>query len=417
MRQSANQVPAHWSKDFVEHLRTVHFTLIAISAGLILLVLSVREYDAAKALVQIEEIIDLKNQWSLLWIESHGTHDIYRYPSYGQDLRDIDVSSSPLFLVVTATGGPQVQTVSRCDWPKNNWSAIGLSVEIFPRTLKEFREWWLKLVTPAIVDIPRSAERSTEFVGFSAELSYSLPHGQHERGNVDMFLMRGTNNLYYEISSERLNEGFPLGLDVHSVERYVVSQKTIISTFTGLVPGNMQQTFPDLSIAASTAMDLPLEDVRDFIRDAAVKGQEVFEAFGMKFPAGRVTLWGEILVLSVQLYFFTYLRQLSGKLRADDPGWDVPWIGMDTARLSQVILFVSLVALPIGAIAVLGGQASLIWRQAVLPDDWRYRLLYRSEPVALFLALIASICLGILSWRCRPKVEAEEPSYSSPLFY
>lgn len=53
--------PAHWSKDFVEHLRTVHFALIAVSAGLILLVLSSKEYNAVSALVQVEEITELKH--------------------------------------------------------------------------------------------------------------------------------------------------------------------------------------------------------------------------------------------------------------------------------------------------------------------------------------------------------------------
>jgi hypothetical protein len=68
VRKPVDQVPAHWSKDFVEHLRTVHFALIAVSAGLILLVLSARKYDAIVALVQIEEIIDLQKQWSPQWI-------------------------------------------------------------------------------------------------------------------------------------------------------------------------------------------------------------------------------------------------------------------------------------------------------------------------------------------------------------
>lgn len=57
-------VPAHWSKDFAEHLRTVHFALVAISAGLILLVVSSRQYDPSKALNQIQSILDLKDRWT-----------------------------------------------------------------------------------------------------------------------------------------------------------------------------------------------------------------------------------------------------------------------------------------------------------------------------------------------------------------
>jgi hypothetical protein len=90
---------------------------------------------------------------------------------------------------------------------------------------------------------------------------------------------------------------------------------------------------------------------------------------------------------------------------------------MDTSRLSQIILFVSLVLLPVGAMALLGGQAFLTWPKTGLLDGSWHRLLHRSEPLALAVALIVSICLGIGSWRYRPSVEPEEPSCPSPLFY
>jgi hypothetical protein len=56
--------PAHWSKDFVEHLRTVHFTLIGVATALILIVLSAKPYDPTVALRQIHQIIELKKLWS-----------------------------------------------------------------------------------------------------------------------------------------------------------------------------------------------------------------------------------------------------------------------------------------------------------------------------------------------------------------
>jgi hypothetical protein len=59
MRRSPTSGPGHWSKDFVEHLRTVNFTLVAVSVGLILL-LSSKSYDAALALTRVEEILQLE---------------------------------------------------------------------------------------------------------------------------------------------------------------------------------------------------------------------------------------------------------------------------------------------------------------------------------------------------------------------
>src|SRR5580698_5760375 len=59
-----SQAPAHWSKDFVEHPRTVHFTLIAISVALILLASSTNPYNSLIAIRELEAIIELQTLWS-----------------------------------------------------------------------------------------------------------------------------------------------------------------------------------------------------------------------------------------------------------------------------------------------------------------------------------------------------------------
>jgi hypothetical protein len=119
-----NQVPAHWSKDFVEHLRTVHFALIAVSAGLILLVLSARQYNAATALVQIEEILDLKHRWCLQWVNIATVGYFWWYlpdlaSSFCEEVVDLDTNmrlrvdyKSPGMMnwKRTALKAPQLQT-------------------------------------------------------------------------------------------------------------------------------------------------------------------------------------------------------------------------------------------------------------------------------------------------------------------
>lgn len=63
MRSAPQSSPEHWSKDFVEHLRTVHFALLSVSAGLILL-LSSKHYDAKVASSQMSEIIQMRDKLS-----------------------------------------------------------------------------------------------------------------------------------------------------------------------------------------------------------------------------------------------------------------------------------------------------------------------------------------------------------------
>jgi hypothetical protein len=52
---TTQQVSSHWSKDFVEHLRTVHFSLITVSAALILFAYRVSN--------QVSEMLQLREKW------------------------------------------------------------------------------------------------------------------------------------------------------------------------------------------------------------------------------------------------------------------------------------------------------------------------------------------------------------------
>jgi hypothetical protein len=140
-----------------------------------------------------------------------------------------------------------------------------------------------------------------------------------------------------------------------------------------------------------------LDSTRKMISDVTSKAAETFEAFGMKFPADQITIWGIVVLLCVQLYFLTYLRQLSGKLRADDAGWDVPWIGMKQSALAVCIFFVSLIVLPLLAVALLARQAITQSKDFVI-----------IKSCALFCVFAVSLALGILSWRSRPKLGQED---------
>jgi hypothetical protein len=155
-----------------------------------------------------------------------------------------------------------------------------------------------------------------------------------------------------------------------------------------------------------------LKDARERLHDKSIKGQDGFEAFGMKFPVERITLWGAVLVVSVQLYLLIYLRRLRGRLRPDDPGWDVPWVGMDDDTASLAIMFCSIVLLPIFAMILLGYQSIRV-KQFLSDTTWIRRI----EFIGLAFALLASVGLGVLSWRYRPKLEPQEPPESTPLFY
>jgi hypothetical protein len=78
-----------------------------------------------------------------------------------------------------------------------------------------------------------------------------------------------------------------------------------------------------------------LEEKEQKTKGENTKDTATFEPLGMKIPAKESSFLGVIILVSAQMYLLIYLRQLMGKLHVDDPGWDVPWIGMDgSAALS-----------------------------------------------------------------------------------
>jgi len=180
----------------------------------------------------------------------------------------------------------------------------------------------------------------------------------------------------------------------------------IADQFQNWKVGSYKGSFPDLAVAGKDLEALELDDVEKFISTEAVKGAEVFEAFGMKFPAGQITAWGIAIVLAIQLYFFIYLKQLFGKLDRTDAGWDVPWIGMDTSLLAQIIFGFTVIGVPVFAVLVLVGA-----------ELFRVHGPFASKPSLALGMLVASLplypaaFLGILCWNYRPKTKAASTSF------
>ncbi len=450
-------IPAHWSKDFVEHLRTVHFALIAISAGLIVLVLGSHKYDAARALVQIEEIIDLKCQWSKDWIVRYGRQQ--RYVREGAEVREgtppgvsYGMEDGPHFVGYPLWGDaivgqfewksklelepmkllkPDIKpkqlarlnepVIMECQLPTKNWlnSSPDWSPETFPRTLNEFRNWWNLMYTPQILEMPEGvAERADDdhrftFLVFGDAKTYEQVQSKNKiKGKVPMDLAGGLADPRYLVRYGTV----PVTVRVQTAAQYLISQETVASVFRNIPKGGFEYSFADLSSATKNDSELPLQDIKEFLHDEASKGGEMFEALGMKFPADKVTVWGIVLVISVQLYFALYLRQLSGKLRADDPGWDTPWVGMDTSKVGQTILFVTVVLLPVSALFLLDCQVLRGPHGSPILDGsdvWIRRSVYS----ACILALPFACLLAILSWIHRPRVRPSDPVEPSPLFY
>jgi hypothetical protein len=426
--------PAHWSKDFVEHLRSVHFALIVVSAGLILLALTAQAYNPKTASRQLDEIVKLKALWSAGWLRQNYKPDSIK-PSpepqlkHKEPLIALDTGQQiekAAFLYREENGMP---TPLALDFPKTPFSetillspssttspntgpAIWDGLE-FPSTIYAFRKWWGQISTPqpVLVTIRIASEgilTNKDFVQGRVQLSeiQNLPitsktqfhyvrQGDKDDASVAdslKFPVHGFSALIPDVNS---NVFFP----ILEIEQVTVSQASLSKYFADWQPGPFDVAFSDLARAAHDKEMQDLESIGKIISQVTSQTAETFEAFGMKFPTDKIAIWGIFVLLCVQLYFLTYLRQLSGKLRVDDAGWDVPWIGMNQSLLAVSIFFVSLILLPLLAVVLLARQALYQSRDYVA-----------IKSCALVSAFAVSLVIGILSWRSRPKLGQEESS-------
>lgn len=390
--------PEHWSKDFVEHLRVVHFTLVTVSVGLIAL-LSSKTYDARKAAVEMNELAELTSRPLLVaptlkstkassdeipyskMFEATVKGETYQFyvdePNLyqcGKALRTLDPSSL------------HPHTISSVQAIIDSWSYAPLfSIQTIRRagTIKNSGGKTEPLV------ITRSLAAINSDSGANLRLSVDCASGS-VKGLMDGIVDYGENK------PPTFQFSITVGLQEQHLDKALA--------WAGLGFFSFQSRYRNLVEATRGRENLDFSILAPQIYAEVEKGDEPFEAFGLKIPGNRIAVWGIVVLVSVQLYFVMYLRRLSNKLQPDDPGWDVPWMAMDESKFARAMLFVSVVLLPAGATFV------VIAREMRAGSS-------RSEDIEgniVMCGFLLSWVLDLLSWRYRPKLR--EPSVPSQLF-
>jgi hypothetical protein len=156
--------------------------------------------------------------------------------------------------------------------------------------------------------------------------------------------------------------------------------------------GTFDYSFRDLNAYTKNYQGLEIRQFDTILASEQSRTGESFEAFGIKFPAQGTTRWGILVVLGLQLYLFIHLRELAGKLRVDDPGWDVAWIGVYDWTLSKAVFAFSAFVLPVGAITALGIRGLY-----VSDFSWIYRFI-------LGMGMLAASTLAVAGWKYSQKL-------------
>jgi hypothetical protein len=395
--------PEHWSKDFVEHLRTVHFTLVTVSVGLIAL-LSSKTYDARKAASEMNELVELTTKPLLVaprlkatkatndeipysrMFEAEAKGGVFQFFIDESNLYQCGTPGRQYLKPLRSISSPlSAHTLRSAQAIIDSWSYAPLfAIETIRRTgtVKDSKG------DPGALIITRSLTAINADHGANLRLAVDCASGTVKG------LMDGISDFGDDSPST-----FQFSVTVSVQEQHPDKVFEIIKGYS-----SFQSRYRNLVEAARGREDLDFSILAPQIYAEVEKGDEPFEAFGLKIPENRIAGWGIVVLISIQLYFVMYLRRLSNKLKPDDPGWDVPWMAMDQSKLARAMLFVSIVLLPACATFAVAARADTLGNSGG----------EEIEAIVVMCGLLLSWVLSLLSWTYRPKLRA--PSVPSQLF-
>jgi hypothetical protein len=413
-----SQAPAHWSKDFVEHLRTVHFALIATSAALLIVALTSKPYSMEVAKSELRRLLQLQSHWSDKERPVYGNSLPLKSNKSRKELLDSlgdkfnvqlteleNVTSKPIKIgencclviddeldVKQRSSGINVLAKMPSNMVFLN-SKVGPTIKTLPDAIPEFsnslsdlRRFWntLEELHPrfyfpdsldpigVITDSEGNFKGKIE-VRPSKNTLEAFLYGDIAEKHPVSFELAETYGHKDEFTLEfkgeyRSDKKQPLIFHLLVRDIYYTDfDGGFLADYLHLKSRDFETALYDLLQVADKNGIEDFKDLKEVLATTEVSEAPVFEAFGIKFPADIAALGGAIVMLSTQLYFFIYLRKLCVNLSADDPGWEVPWMGMDSSRLARMVLFVTVIVLPVLSLAVLDGE----WAIRATRGDWK----------------------------------------------
>lgn len=394
---------ADWTKDLVDHIRTVHFALLTICAALIIVSLDSKVLPVSQALTQATQILDLQKQWP----------EVQRIATSSAADKSVQRSYT-LIAAVRQPGIPTAYTMqviySESDFlAYEGWKFSGADMSHPPATLSEFSRWWNALHSSTTVNLPDF--RTIDFLHPDALImigdSQAMPLTVTP-GGVDSPLLKARMETNLETDTFRLKGTMPVpswmkippNMDKNAPKRVEIwsegklLHKALAEQFLQQIypdwrAGSYKEAFRELAVVAPDLTTIDLKEVPARIRDLMTKDDQVVEAFGLKIPSSEISRWGTTLLLVVQFYFWLNLHELTRRMASPDANYDVAWMGLYRSKTAGIVTWVSICILPVAA------ALSLAARMASKGDAG-----YSKLGVACAIALVlVSMAVGVSSGR------------------
>lgn len=401
--------PGHWSTDFVEHLRTVHFTLIALCVGLIILSWFPSKSEIQVARDQASEILEVTNTWKEDFLQVAAASlvkaifpddkrrkflvltDAAQFADFDLNLNFKDKLVHPQFKPPSWI----IEKEMPSELLPDTSSSAGPELRIrTPSNLKSFQRLWNSLVADGHIVVPLFPTecfaggyvRSTATPGptdksrlESLVCTVSSP-SSHNAASVPVSIRPTNEQRYRRLAPQNRNKWeyefsgeltpFPLTergfgiilaggeviLPIPDVKRIDLDGQKVLIQRSDKWKDKDGRLFKDAF--GELAADAPFEDVDigsavRILDEEAKRTADSFEAVGLKIPAAMASKFGVFFVLVVQFYLWMHLHEFRNRTDRD-AGFDVAWVGVYSRKPAQFAKLLSLFGLPVFTVLLLG---------------------------------------------------------------
>jgi len=366
--QNADRPKGADSKDFIEHLRTVHFALVATCLALLAITLSPSPEAIRKANEELKEISEVAHNWDWGWQNSAITEKLKGQHEYSL----LSCNQLPFHQVSFARDGDPFVA----EFQGNNWGLGYPRLEPEdhhgPASLEEFRRYWdtdITVLCPYhtadqidFFDRTLGGKGEEQIPLSSAQVSSVIepnPKARHAYGEFEIGPGNSGNmgEYYAEITDSDPDSHTPTLYEIHipvdkSVTVSVSMRDQIIKSYPQYqwVHSGFKDAFEDLDKGTTGFQDLDFGHLKAVLELQAANSKDTLEAFGIKFPRGLTTRWGVLLILGIQLYLWIHLAEC--RKRAFQSS-DIAWIGSYKSAIARWIFAGTALLAPVGVIAFL----------------------------------------------------------------
>jgi hypothetical protein len=409
----------YFSKDYIEHLRSVHFTLMAISILLTFLAFSPdpSQYKEAK-----DQLIDIQR------VDRAEVENIV-YREYEKSLKSWNNSDSVTLLATDATlmNVPALNKSFSISFKPLRHGFVRFMPDFvgfdppdapdFPKdphsfsSLVEFRTFWDALYTHNALRLPASPPL-TVFTQQKAKQQVVVPFddkagvkevpaafSKGEPADTSLeFVIAPCNPAVKDALAGRHAEchymylaGWAAGKLWFAIpieeQRYTAFdlQKPFLDGNPGWVGGKFESSFALLDQLSTNIQDLRLETLRKVLENEQSRKADSFEVVGIKFPSETTRWAGFVVLCGIFLYLLLLLHSRPLGLGQRSSGEEVAWVGIFESLGARALVFTSIVPLPafaFGAVAFAKATSRV--------GTWRV--------IGLSFASIVILAFSILTW-------------------